>query len=316
MAVICFGGALRHSKGGPPNGPTSTVRRVWRNPQRGTHAARCKCVTYNAQMWPSKLGKPIEGDLGVDVDETELEFLGLDEQLPRERTEEFEGLDDAEEVLEDDVLRFAGSFDHKGVSPCDVREMITLRKERRAREDGILEALRRNRNATANLQHEASESSVGLAGAGSETKGACRNKRAKTKKRSGAGLPQRHGNGGRGQQPAPPQGASDKTSGKLISMHSSASPGTPPELPAAHGPLPGDDETARPPLPVSMLSPWAASKRPAGALSPTDVALFPTSPCTAEGCLKEASHTPGTLPLGRSPGNPLCGISARSAALY
>jgi len=248
--------------------------------------------------------------------------------------------------------------------------MITLRKERRAREDGILEALRRNRNATANLQHEASEIGVGLAGAGSETKGACRNKRAKTKKRSGAGLPQRHGNGGRGQQPAPPQGASDKTSGKLISMHSSASPGippeppaahgpaivpglhqrngnggrgqqpappqgasdktsgklismhssaspgTPPELPAAHGPLPGDDETARPPLPVSMLSPWAASKRPAGALSPTDVALFPTSPCTAEGCLKEASHTPGTLPLGGFPGNPLCGISARSAALY
>ena len=56
--------------------------------------------------------------------------------------------------------------------------------------------------------------------------------------------------------------------------------GIPPQLPAAHGPLPGDDETARPPLPVSMLSPWAASKRPAGALSPTDVALFPISPCT------------------------------------
>ena len=55
--------------------------------------------------------------------------------------------------------------------------------------------------------------------------------------------------------------------------HSSASPGIPPELPAAHGPLPGDDETARLPLPVSMLPPWAASKRLAGALSPTDVAL-------------------------------------------
>ena len=129
--------------------------------------------------------------------------------------------------------------------------------------------------------------------------------------------PQRHGNGGRGQQPAPPQGASDKTSGSIsISMPSSASPGISPEPPAVYGPLPGDDETARLPPPVSMLSPWAASKRPAGALSPADVALFPTSPCTAEGCLKEASHTPGTLPLGGFPGNPLCGISARSAALY
>jgi hypothetical protein len=69
-------------------------------------------------------------------------------------------------------------------------------------------------------------------------------------------------------------------------MHSSAPPGIPPELPAAHGPLPSDDETARLPLPVSVLSPWAASNRPAGALSPTDVALFPTSPCTAEGQLE------------------------------
>jgi len=65
----------------------------------------------------SSVGKPIEGDLGVDVDKTEPEFLGLDEQLPREHTKEFEGLDDAEEDLEDDFLRFARSFDHKGVSP-------------------------------------------------------------------------------------------------------------------------------------------------------------------------------------------------------
>ena len=64
--------------------------------------------------------------------------------------------------------------------------MITLRKERRAQEGGILEALRRNTTATANLQHEASEIGVGLAGAGSETKGARRNRWAKTKKRSGA----------------------------------------------------------------------------------------------------------------------------------
>ena len=58
----------------------------------------------------------------------------------------------------------------------------------------------------------------------------------------------------------------------------------------------------------------------AGALNPTDVVLFPTSPCTAECRLKEASHTPGALPLGGCPGNPLCGLwlslSARSAALY
>jgi len=98
-------------------------------------------------------------------------------------------------------------------------------------------------------------------------------------------------------------------------MHTSASLGTPPELPAAHGPLPGDDQTARLPLPVSVLSPLAASKRPAGALSPTDLAFFPTSPCTAEG-LKEASHTPGTLSPGGCPGNPSYGLSARTAALY
>ena len=115
----------------------------------------------------------------------------------------------------------------------------------------------------------------------------------------------------------PPKGASDKTSGKHItSMHPSASPGIPPELPAAHAPLPGDDETAHPPLPVPMLSPWAASKRLAGALSPTDVALFPTSPCTDEGSLREASQMPGTLSPGGCPDNQPCGPSARAAALY
>jgi len=130
--------------------------------------------------------------------------LGLGEQLPRERSEECEeseGLGDAEEVLED-TLRFAGSFGHKGVSPCDAREITALRKERRAREGGILEALRRNATTTDNVQ--ASEIGGGLAGVGSETKGARRNRRAKTKKRSGAAPPQRHGNGGSGQQPAPP----------------------------------------------------------------------------------------------------------------
>jgi len=95
---------------------------------------------------------------------------------------------------------------------------------------------------------------------------------------TGAEPKQRHSNGGRGQQRAPPQGASDKTSGSVsISMPSSASPGISPESPAVHGPLPGDDETARLPSPVSRLPPLAVLKRPAGALSPTDVALFPTS---------------------------------------
>ena len=72
--------------------------------------------------------------------------------------------------------------------------------------------------------------------------------------------PQRHGKGGRGQQPAPTQGASHKMSGKHMTMHSLASPGIPPEPPAAHGPLLGDDETARLPLPVSVLSPWAEKR--------------------------------------------------------
>ena len=93
----------------------------------------------------------------------------------------------------------------------------------------------------------------------------------------------------------------DKTSGKHISMHSSASPGIPPELPAAHGTLPGDDETARLPLPVPVLSPRTASKRPVGALSPTDVALFPTSSCTDEGSFREAGQMPGTLSSGGCP---------------
>jgi len=80
-------------------------------------------------------------------------------------------------------------------------------------------------------------------------------------------------------------------------MHSSASLGIPPDLPAALGPVLGDFETVRLPLPGSVLAPLAASKRPVGALSPTDVALFPTSPCTAEGSLKEASHTPDARPF-------------------
>jgi len=91
-------------------------------------------------------------------------------------------------------------------------------------------------------------------------------------------------------------------------MPSSAPPGISPEPHAAHGPLPGDDEAARLPSLVSGPSPLAASKRPAGALSPTDVALFPTFPGTAECCLKEASHTPGALPSGGFPGNQIFGF--------
>ena len=55
----------------------------------------------------------------------------------------FEGPVDAEEIMEDGILHLAASFDHKGVSPCGVREMAALRKECRAREGGILVALRR-----------------------------------------------------------------------------------------------------------------------------------------------------------------------------
>ena len=69
-----------------PSRLTGTVRSARRNFRRGAHAAQCEGVTYNVQLWPNQLGKLIEGDLRVDVDETELEFLGLDELLP---TEEF-----------------------------------------------------------------------------------------------------------------------------------------------------------------------------------------------------------------------------------
>ena len=120
-----------------------------------------------------------------------------------------------------------------------------------------------------------------------------------------SGKVQRHGNSGRGQQPAPPQGASDKTSGSISTpMPSSAPPGIPPEPPAVHGSLPGDDEAARLPSLVSKLSPLAASKRPAGALSPTDVALFPTSPVHRRGLLqggKPHARHPSSQRVPRQP---------------
>ena len=99
-------------------------------------------------------------------------------------------------------------------------------------------------------------------------------------------------------------------------MNPSAPLGIPSEPPAVHGPLLGDDEAACLPSPVSKLTPLAASKHSVGALSPTDVALFPTPPCIAEGSLKEASRTPSTLFPGGYPGSPLRAFSARSAALY
>ena len=121
-------------------------------------------------------------------------------------------------------------------------------------------------------------------------------------------------------------------------MQSSAPLGIPPELPTAHGPLLGDNETTRLPLPVSMLPPLTAPKRPVGALSSTEVVLFQTSPCTAEGSLRATRQVPfppegspaihlsirgnassnyaalihGNLGICTQP----CGLSARSAALY
>ena len=136
---------------------------------------------------------------------------------------------------------------------------------------------RRNATATANLQHEASESGVGFAGASSETKDTRRKRREKTKKRSGAGLPERYGNGGEGSNQLLRRVRLTRRAAACLFLCSSPPPGISPEPPAAHGPLPGIDETARLPSPVSVLSPLAASRRPAGALSPTNVALFQTS---------------------------------------
>ena len=78
MVVMCFGGALRHSKGGAPSGLTGTVRSARRNSRRGAHAGRREGVTYNAQLRPSQLGKQTGGGLEVDMDGAELEFLGPD----------------------------------------------------------------------------------------------------------------------------------------------------------------------------------------------------------------------------------------------
>ena len=57
-----------------------------------------------------------------------------------------------------------------------------------------------------------------------------------------------------------------------------AAAGISPEPPAAHGPLPGNDETARLPSLVSRLSPLAASKHPRGRSQPHRYGAFPNLP--------------------------------------
>ena len=117
------------------------------------------------------------------------------------------------------------------------------------------------------------------------------------------GLPQRHGNGSRGQQPALPQGASDKTSGKKcpcapqrrsVSRLSYLPPAVP--CPAMKGPC---AVRCHWPLPVSVLPPSAAPMHPAGALSPADVALSPPPPVHRRGPHEEGEpHARYPSPTG------------------
>ena len=64
-----------------------------------------------------------------------------------------------------------------------------------------------------------------------------------------------------------------------------------------------------------MLSPSVALKLHPAALSPADVALFPTSPGAAEGSEMESPTPSDPQAVGR-PGNSLRGLPARPAALY
>ena len=64
-----------------------------------------------------------------------------------------------------------------------------------------------------------------------------------------------------------------------------------------------------------MLSPSVAPKLHHAALSPADVALFPTSPGVAEGS-ERANPTPSGPQAEGRPGNSLRGLPARPAALY
>ena len=66
---------------------------------------------------------------------------------------------------------------------------------------------------------------------------------------------------------------------------------------------------------AAMLSPSVAPKLHPAALSPADVALFPTSPGAAEGS-EMGNPAPSDPQAEGHPGNSLRGLPARPAALY
>ena len=103
---------------------------------------------------------------------------------------------------------------------------------------------------------------------------------------------------------------SDKqTNGTPSFLHSSLSP----QASAEHGDLgiPGKHHSRL----AAMPSPSVAPKLHPAALSPADVALFPTSPGAAEGS-EMGSPTPSDPQAEGRPGNSLRGLPARPAALY
>ena len=113
-------------------------------------------------------------------------------------------------------------------------------------------------------------------------------------------------------QPAHGQSVSDKqTNGTPSFLHSSLSP----QASAEHGDLgiPGKHHSRL----AAMPSPSVAPKLHPAALSPADVALFPTttSPGAAEGSEMENPTSSGPLAEGH-PDNSFRGLPARPAALY
>ena len=110
--------------------------------------------------------------------------------------------------------------------------------------------------------------------------------------------------------PAPGQSVSGKqANGPLSSWHSSLSP----QASAEHGDLGISDKHH--PRRAAVLSPSVAPKLHPAALSPANVALFPTSPSAAEGS-EMGSPTPSDPQAEGRPGNSLRGLPARPAALY
>jgi len=113
-------------------------------------------------------------------------------------------------------------------------------------------------------------------------------------------------------QPAHGQSVSDKqTNGTPYFLHSSLSP----QASAEHGDL-GISGKHHSRL-AAMPSPSVAPKLHPAALSPADVALFPTttSPGAAEG--SEMGNPTSSGPQAEDhPGNTLRGLPARPAALY